>query len=245
MSCFPTVALCFVVFLHLHISTTITMARTKQTAKKSTGGPRVRQRLATMRAKNAPRSPSPDFVSLIPPSRHQLTEEQVKNYKFLTFDQPELRSFDVGDEVFTRYRVSIKGKNGKVLGLLPLPIKYHDAWVQMCYNVVYNRNAFRILGKLRGDKDLNAQERACAGNSMKSAGAALRHYLWARRHIVLELLSHGGSSNWLDADFCLPKFNEYIIKERFDYHWEKPQREHLEYFEKDALSKDMKKEMSQ
>ena len=221
------------------------MARTKQTAKKSTGGPMVRRQLATMWAKNAPRPPNPEFMSLIPPLRHQLTEEQVKNYKFLTFEQPELRSLKVGDEVVERYRVSVKGKNGKVLGLLPLPIKYHDAWVQICYNVVYNRNAFRILGKLCGDKDLNAQERTCAGNSMKSAGAALRHHLWARRHIMLELLNHVGSSNWLDSDFCLPKFNKYIIKEWFDYHWDKLKREHLEYFEKDALSKDMKKHTSQ
>ena len=104
---------------------------------------------------------------------------------------------------------------------------------------------FRILWELSKAKGLTAPELACAGKSMKSVGAALRHYLWVRRHIIVELLDSGGSTKWLNANHCLPRFNEYIIKERFDYHWVNPKPEHLEYFEKDALSEEMEEEMGQ
>jgi hypothetical protein len=113
---------------YLSPSTTITMARTKQAAKKLTGGGSGKRQLATMRAAKAPRSVIPSFVSLIPPSRHQLTEAQVKNYKFLIFEKPEHRRFEMGDDTFERFRVTVKDKDDNILGFIPLPIKYLGEW---------------------------------------------------------------------------------------------------------------------
>jgi hypothetical protein len=213
------------------------MARTKQTAKKSTGG--GRRQLATMRAAKAPTPP------LIRTSRHQLTTEQYKKYKFLVFSKPELRNFEVDGEAFERYRVTVKDKKKKLLGYLPLPEKYHDAWVQLCYNVAYNQHAFRILHKLREAKELSLSQRTCAEKAAKSIGAILRQYLLARRLIMIELMDNGGGTEWLHPDHCLVTFNEYIIKERFDYHWTRPKPAHVGYFTRDALGEDMKTKMSE
>jgi hypothetical protein len=197
-----------------------------------------------MRAVNAPPPPAPAFQSLIKPSRYQLTDEQFRKYEFLVFEKPELRRFEVDGEDVERYKVTVKHQNGKHLGYLPLPAKYHDAWVHLCYTVVYQRNVFSILQKLCHAKELSSQERGCAEKSVRSTGAILRHYLWARRHIIKELLDHGGGTEWLDPNHCLVYFNEFIIKERFDYHWDCPQPMHLEFFTQDALCEDMKEEMS-
>jgi len=110
--------------------------------------------------------------------------------------------------------------------------------LDLCYLIVYHRNAYSTLRKAieqLGDgeaKDVLSQ-------NFSSVGAILKYLLYAWGMIIEELLAAKGLANP-----ALPRFKEFIIKNRFDYIWDSDKvlrsRDHIF---KDPLSDDMKKIM--
>jgi hypothetical protein len=219
------------------------MPRTKQTAKKSTGGKCPRQQLRTMTAKKKPLAKKANKRIkkwLMPSSNSQMTREQFDSYNFLTFDPPQTKTYMLHDGFkVNRLRVAVKHTDGHLLGYIPVPTRYGQAWIQLCYLVVYYRNSHMSFRFLSESEDLSKDEREMARLSMKSAGAMLRYYILARRLIILELLGQRHNPEWTDSP--LPLFNEYIIKERFDWHWDLPtDPKELAYFDEDPFGDEMK-----
>jgi hypothetical protein len=115
--------------------------------------------------------------------------------------------------------------HGDTLGYVPLPSKYYPHWVDLCYQVVYHRNVYRVLRTAVGQLRPGIAKEALTCN-FNSASARLKYFVYARRMILEEIFSTKGQ---VDPD--LPIFNEFIIKNRFDYSWdtddEARKREHI------------------
>lgn len=118
---------------------------------------------------------------------------------------------------YVRCRVEAFGADKETLGYLPLPRRYTDAWVQLCYNVVYWISQWKAWvaekdrpSRLKNQPAGMAQE--CADNS----GVRLLQYLAIRRLVVEELLQHHMSKDGSDQ---LRMFDEYLIRERFNWLW--------------------------
>jgi len=164
-----------------------------------------------------------------------MQDDEFDSYRFLIFERPE----KIHRNGILWYQVPIY--NGDIhqdfLGYLPLPAKYYTEWVQLCYQTVYFRNAFAVLGN--AIKPMKGDFEEALIMHRDSVGAILKYLLYARGMIIEELLSKKGQINP-----TLPLFNEYIIKNRFDYSWDSDEesrtREHM--FE-DPFSDEMRPHM--
>ena len=166
-----------------------------------------------------------------------IEEDEFDDYPFLIFEQPSRISV-VNDTYKYAVPVLSPYKDDHLLGYLALPGQYQAHWVDLCYLIVYHRNAYSTLRKAieqLGDgeaKDVLSQ-------NFSSVGAILKYLLYARGMIIEELLAAKGLANP-----ALPRFKEFIIKNRFDYIWDSDKvlrsRDHIF---KDPLSDDMKKIM--
>lgn len=118
---------------------------------------------------------------------------------------------------YSRCRVEVFQTNGESLGYLPLPARYAGAWVQLCYTVVYWMSQWKawvaeLAKPPRSEEQPPEIIQLCVNNS----GARFLQYLLIRRLIVEELLHHHASR---DGDDELQVFDEYLIRERFDWLW--------------------------
>lgn len=118
---------------------------------------------------------------------------------------------------YTRCRVEAFTADEQLLGYLPLPRRYAEAWVQLCYTVVYWMAQWKAwvneLAQLPRSKEQPPQMvQDCVNNS----GARFLQYLVIRRLIVDELLQHPMARDESDQ---LKVFDEYLIRERFNWLW--------------------------
>ncbi|KAI9459609.1 hypothetical protein HD554DRAFT_2041834 [Boletus coccyginus] len=100
-------------------------------------------------------------------------------------------------------------------GYLPLPCRYSAAWIQLCYTIVYWLSTWKAWHAELQKKDAPVPQklsRLCYNNS----GMRLIKYLNIRRLIVEELLRHKMSKD--DSDE-LDVFDEYLIRDRYDWLW--------------------------
>lgn len=100
-------------------------------------------------------------------------------------------------------------------GYLPLPCRYSAAWIQLCYTIVYWLSTWKAWHAELQKKDAPVPQRLgrlCYNNS----GTRLIKYLNIRRLIVEELLRHKMSKD--DSDE-LDVFDEYLIRDRYDWLW--------------------------
>ena len=104
------------------------------------------------------------------------------------------------------------------IGFLPLPSRYADGWTQLCYTIVYWLSHWQAwldeIGKpLRYPR---TQPASFVQDTVNNIGARLLQYLIIRRMVVEELLGHTMSKDGTDT---LRVFDEYLIRERFDWLW--------------------------
>lgn len=165
-----------------------------------------------------------------------MNDDEFDSYPFLIFDEPKEI---VRNGLFVGYQVPVWNPmvHQDCLGYVPLPDKYHSHWSTLCYQVVYFRNAFTTLRDT-----LQRAEGEVAGaltKSSASVAAILKYLLYARGMIIAEMFSVKGQK-----DPSLPTFDEFIIKNRFDYSWDSDTvlrtREHIFA---DPFSDDMKSAM--
>jgi hypothetical protein len=153
----------------------------------------------------------------------RLTEEEINKYNFLIFGEPELRSYLAphGQQI-ERYCVPVSEHSGngmkRLLGYLPLPKDYLNAWVQLCYNVVYSKEIFTIHMELLQDSTQLPTRRKYLANAAASAATQLKYYIYCRRKIIEDIQENASHS------YSLHVFDEYMIKERFDYHFIPPKK---------------------
>jgi hypothetical protein len=132
----------------------------------------------------------------------------------------------------------VTDSKGKFLGYLPILHQYLEYWIQLCYNVVYRQEQVRIYMEMMRGGPTN---RKILQDILTQACVELRNYLFCRKAIMQEILevAHSGEEGSLDV------FNEYIIRERFDYHFMTEHKlQQQEYWGSNPCSQDMEGPMS-
>ena len=168
-----------------------------------------------------------------------MTVQEYEEYDFLTFQVPALGGYSNYHGVgFNRWRIGVTDSKGKFLGYLPILPRYLEYWVQLCYNVVYRQEQVRIYMEMMRGGPTN---RKILQDILTQACVELRNYLFCRKAIMQEILevAHSGEEGSLDV------FDEYIIRERFDYHFmTEPKLQQQEYWGSNPFSQDMEGPMS-
>ncbi|KAG9312770.1 hypothetical protein JVU11DRAFT_7207 [Chiua virens] len=118
---------------------------------------------------------------------------------------------------YRRCKVEVFDGNQESLGYLPLPARYASHWVQLCYSVVYWMTQWKAWGRELGEPArVPRQPAGFVTACMNNTGARFLKYLTARRLIIDELLEHEMSKDGSDE---LLVFDEFIIRDRFDWLW--------------------------
>ncbi|KAF8552237.1 hypothetical protein OG21DRAFT_161087 [Imleria badia] len=137
---------------------------------------------------------------------------------------PEERQYDhPNGGTYTRCRIEVymstKG-DAEFAGYLPLPNRYREGWIQLCYNIVYRRKQWEAWAQElnRPGQELKAPVHFLE-DCMKNNGIRLLQYLTARRYIIEELLNHFPTKNNTDE---LRLFDEYLIRDRRSWLWTEP-----------------------
>jgi hypothetical protein len=185
----------------------------KATARKRTGGAAPKKK-ATARRQVAGTNRHPSLR--LRPWNDQMKDEDIDNYNYVVFDEPELREYTWadGETKFQRFRIPVRNSrvslpHDNLLGYIPLPKGYLPFWKQLCYTIVYYK-VMHITIRKCGHPNQQAVQSA-----RKSISSMLRYHLYCRGLIIEELFEQKGKEV-----FKLPIFDEYIIKDRFDLHWE-------------------------
>ncbi|KAG1719645.1 uncharacterized protein EDB91DRAFT_1257500 [Suillus paluster] len=185
------------------------MARTKHTAssisrsprstktKKSKGSSSIRKRAAAVmgaRSRPLPRPPKELAQAIssfsIPINRAEAVPEDflVNHTLHLTYGAPEdLQVIDPDDKkAYTMCRVPVK-QDGQVFGYVPLPFRYKDLWLELCYNVV----AYATVWKLWNDecKKGTAKQMRMATVCRQNSGTMLVTHMHARLMAVDQLVA--------------------------------------------------------
>jgi hypothetical protein len=169
-----------------------------------------------------------------------MTGEEYGEYGFLTFGVPELHQYlDYDGEEVERWRITVTDSEGELLGYLPILDRYLKHWIQLCYNVVYRQEQVRIYTDMM--QEVVANRKILLG-VLTQASVELRNLLFCRKAIMEEILraAHSGEDETLDT------FDEYIIRDRFDYHFlsQKTLKE-KEYWGSDPFSEEMEGPMGE
>jgi hypothetical protein len=217
--------LCFVAF-----RTTMPKVKATRNRKQSKGASKKKGKRAV-------------FVPLLQLMGDRVSDEVLQEKNWLVFERPERNSYRTPDgQSIDRYSVKVFTEDmSDFLGYVPLPAPYHDAWVCLCYNVVFFRNVYRtLMNILDNAQDTHQSYLRFIQESIQSTSAKIRYYVFVRKTLIEELLSCKGK------EWTLPKFNEYIIKERFDYH-HKTLRElqNCDHIGRNPFDEDMEKHMGE
>jgi hypothetical protein len=156
----------------------------------------------------------------------------------LEFGEPELLGYKTPEgDPFDNYHIPVNNRQyiDPLIGYLLMPEEYMDPWVQLCYNIVYAVNVFRVIQKMCREKTKKYTDRL---KKVKwTATTILQYYLHVQYIFIKEILSCVG------GPMVLPIFNEYIFKEQFDLHWQDPLKIKQEYLTKSPFNEDMEDKM--
>lgn len=108
--------------------------------------------------------------------------------------------------------------DGKVLGYLAMPRRYVAAWSQLCYNVVYWLTLWKawLAEREKRKPRIKRQPKILIPLCIERASCYLIKYLHIRRLIIDELLENESPE---DEEIQLDLFDEYIIRDRWDWLW--------------------------
>lgn len=120
---------------------------------------------------------------------------------------------------YKRCQVEAFNQAGQAVGYLPLPRRYSQAWIQLCYAIVYWLSTWKAwLDELGRPPRVRQQPGDLVQLCIDNTGTRLIKYLHIRRLIVDELLHHRMSQN--ESDDELDIFDEYLIRDRYDWLWQ-------------------------
>lgn len=97
---------------------------------------------------------------------------------------------------------------------LPLPLRYRDAWVLLCYRIVYWANIRDFWGIELQENSLSDQRREIAQNLKDNCAVRLLSNIVARRLVVEELLKLEWRLQW--GNESVYTLNEYLVRDRRD-----------------------------
>ena len=116
-------------------------------------------------------------------------------------------------------------KGGEPTMYLPLPLRYRDAWVLLCYHIVYWAN-IRDFWAIELQKDgLSDKRREIAQKLKDNCAVRLLSHIIARRLVAEELLKLEWTVQWgAESVYTL---NEFLIRDRRDLLFTKFQHVHV------------------
>lgn len=118
---------------------------------------------------------------------------------------------------YRRCRVEVFNGAKELQGFLPLPHRYASPWSQLCYIIVYWMSMWKAWVAQAGKGLRNrGQPATLVQTCINNSATRLLKYLLIRRLIVDELLQHAMSKR---EDDELDIFDEFIIRDRFDWLW--------------------------
>lgn len=140
-----------------------------------------------------------------------LMDDYLKNNDArITYSQPEL--VDVVDpktrQSYKICRVPVM-KGGRMQGYLPLPQRYKDAWLELCYHVVLYTNIWELWlqeGKKILEPITTQMVRICRQNT----GSLVAQLMLARRLVILQLVKLDYLTDPGNED--IPLLNEIKIR---------------------------------
>ena len=108
---------------------------------------------------------------------------------------------------------------------LPLPLRYRDAWVLLCYHIVYWAN-IRDFWAMELQKDgLSDKRKEIAQKLKDNCAVRLLSHIIARRLVAEELLKLEWTVQWgAESVYTL---NEFLIRDRRDLLFTKFQHVHV------------------
>lgn len=126
--------------------------------------------------------------------------------------------YDLPDgRTYARCHVEAFNRKGNILGYVPLPHRYAAAWVQLCYSVVYWMSMWKAwVAELGGAPRVPQQPEGLVQACINNSATRFLKYCLIRRLVVGELLQHSMSPM---EDDELDIFDEYLIRDRFDWLW--------------------------
>jgi hypothetical protein len=192
------------------------MAKTKTTKRKAQPSQELFPRplkgkkgVQTSRARLTVGTKTPKTKALLNYDGKSLTIAEIDSYSFLNFGKPEIYQIPHEDGFIQTMRIQVK-QDDQFLGYLPMVKPYAKHFVQLCYNIVYNRAMVKATNQVKGGKVV--QRWALDIHDMSAR--KLRYYLYVRRAIMEEIALNTSENS------VLKTFNEYVIKERFDLHFD-------------------------
>ena len=145
----------------------------------------------------------------------RLPEWEAREQDFVWYGLPIEANFTHPDgTVTTRCVVEVFRNDRRILGYLPVPLRYAEAWTQLCYSVVYWMSAWKACIATEGIRAKYPPE--VLQHSIQTTGTYFAKYLHARRLIVQELLRHKFSTTGIDN---LAIFDEFILREYHEWLW--------------------------
>ena len=156
----------------------------------------------------------------IPSNSHSITPEEwaIREPNIIWYGMPvegEYRHPQGG--TYRRCRIEAFNQEGEVLGYLPLPIRYAQAWTQLCYSVVYWMTTWKAwVAERERDFRVKSQPTNMAQVFVNNSSTRFMKYLVARLLIIDELLRHPMSKT---EDDQLDVFDEFLIRDRWDLLW--------------------------
>jgi hypothetical protein len=79
-------------------------------------------------------------------------------------------------------------EGGQLKGYVPLPMRYREIWLELCYNIVLLTNVWKLWSK-EEEKALKPKEKKMATACRRNVGTLLVQYVLARLLAVEELVS--------------------------------------------------------
>jgi hypothetical protein len=79
-------------------------------------------------------------------------------------------------------------EGGKLKGYVPLPMRYREIWLELCYNIVLLINVWKLWSK-EEEKAVKPKEKKMATACRRNVGTLLVQYMLARLLAVEELVS--------------------------------------------------------
>lgn len=155
----------------------------------------------------------------IPSVRKEMDRTEWQEYaaKAIWYEIPQERDYrHASGEEYRRLRIPVFNQGKRLLGYIPLPHRYHAAWINLCKTVVFYSIEWNLWvaesekPNPRVPKDVSLELR-------RDTGTKLLQYMKIRRMVVSELLNP--EANKQDGG-SLDVFDEYVMRESCCWLWE-------------------------
>jgi hypothetical protein len=209
------------------------MARTKQTGRRRqrTGTvikpcvtPIRQQHRAMTAAKSAAKRavvsralPQPIHDFCIPITKAELSMDlwnKLAPHR-VYYGVPELMKYSAGDAGQLEYLRVPARKDQRLVGYVPLPIKYQSSWVYLCHCVEYWLAVWKCWDdeSKKTKKNTKAQQERASlvATSRKNAGARFLGAMVARRTVLEECMANGVN------DGRISSLDEFLIRDSRDW----------------------------